>query len=215
MWLLRQRRLSSIWNFWNPESRRSCLWHCAASFEGAVARDKVDFWPPHHYSFIQHHSGKSRIAVLIWVIWSYILTQRWNPRTKCLIVELVEIAYSPNISKVRGYVEYIFLTNLQQTASREEVLPQLLGCHQEALKVHSWHFWQFFSARSNLCHLVVASPSHPPSPTYLHPLTLPAWETRKAWGGLCESVRGWWESEHLSKIKLGGLHLGRGVGGHS
>ena len=70
----------------------------------------------------------------------------------------------------------------QQTAGREEVLPQLLGCHQEALKVHSWHFWQFFSARSNLCHLVVASPS----PTYIHPLTLPAWETRKAWGGLCE-----------------------------
>ena len=165
MWLLRQRRLSSIWNFLNPEAGRSCLWHCAASFEGAVARDKVDFWPPHHYSFIQHHSGKSRIAVLIWVIWSYILTQRWNPRTKCLIVELVEIAYSPNISKVRGYVEYIFLTNLQQTASREEVLPQLLGCHQEALKVHSWHFWQFFSARSNLCHLVVASPSPPLPPT--------------------------------------------------
>ena len=55
-----------------------------------------------------------------------------------------------------GYVENIFLMNLQQTASKEEML---LDCHQEALKVHSWHFWQFFSARSNLCHLVVASPS--------------------------------------------------------
>ena len=214
MWLLRQRRLSSIWNFLNPEAGRSCLWHCAASFEGAVARDKVDFWPPHHYSFIQHHSGKSRIAVLIWVIWSYILTQRWNPRTKCLIVELVEIAYSPNISKVRGYVEYIFLTNLQQTASREEVLPQLLGCHQEALKVHSWHFWQFFSARSNLCHLVVASPSPPLLPTYI-PSHCLLGRQGKPEEDCVSSLRGWWGSEHLSKIKLGGLHLGDGVGEHS